>query len=737
MCPRRPRYQRTLANPTTLPSNPTTLPRQPDRYARSTTELLEDRSGDGMKSFPTEAIRNVALVGHNGAGKTALAEALLVAAGAIKRAGRVEDGTTVTDHEPEEHQRQQSLSLAVAPFEWRGHKINLIDTPGYADFVGEVEAALDVADLAVVVVSAVEGVEAQTEAVWKLAAARDLPRLVFVTKLDRERASFERTVEQLRERLGDGLELLELPIGAESSFQGVADLLTEKAYVYEGAARKDVPVPDDLLEREHAEHDRLVEDIVSGDDAMLERFLEGDVPSPEELERTLAHEVDLDMVFPVLCGSSATGVGIDRLADMLVEVAPSPADRPPRTVLAGDTEVEVAPDPTGQPLAYVFKTIADPYVGQLSLFRVLSGTIRADDRLVNPRTGSEERLHGLFTLFGREQTPVTELPAGDIGAVAKLSATRTGDTLAPKGTPVQVPARPQPPAAFRLAIKAKTQADDDKLSSSLARLLDEDPSLSVSRDEVTHQTLLGGAGEAHLAVAIERLKRKFGVEVVTEEVRIPYRETIAGSATAEGKYKKQSGGHGQFGVAVLEVEPLDRGAGFEFVDKIVGGAIPRQFIPAVEKGIVEAMAAGGLHGFPVVDVRVTCIDGKYHSVDSSEMSFKMAGALGFKEALAKAGSTVLEPVSRLRVTVPSDVQGDVLGDINARRGRVQGTEVVGPGEHEITALVPTSELVRYALDLRSLTHGRGRFVAEHDHYEPVPPHLVAKLAAPSNGNGKS
>jgi elongation factor G len=681
-----------------------------------------------MKGFSTTALRNVALVGHTGAGKTTLAEALLRTAGATTRAGRVEDGTTVTDYEPEEHARHQSLSLALAPFEWRDHKVNLIDTPGYADFVAETEAALDVADLAVVVVSAVEGVEPQTEAVWRLAAERDLPRIVFVSKLDRERADFERTLEDLRAHFGEGLEVLELPIGHEDGLRGVADVLTESAFVYDGGTRTAADVPGELAEREHAEHDHLVEDIVAADDELLARFLDGEVPSSDELERSLAHEVDLDVAFPVVCGSALTGVGVDRLADHLVDLGPAPADRPPRVVEAGDTLVEVLPDPDAQPLLHVFKTIADPYVGQLSVFRVLSGTVHADDRLVNPRTGGEERLHGLFTLRGKEQTPVTEVVAGDIAAVAKLAGTRTGDTLAPKGTPVRVPVRPEREPAYQLAIRAKTQADDDKLSQSLARLLDEDPSLSVQRDDSTHQTLLGGAGDAHLAVAVERLKRKFGVEVVTEDVHVAYRETIAKPASAEGKHKKQSGGHGQFGVARLEVEPLGPGEGFAFVDKIVGGAIPRQFIPAVEKGVLEAMASG-LHGFPVVDLRVTCVDGKYHPVDSSEMSFKAAGALGLREALTQAGTIVLEPISEVVVVVPSEHQGDVLGDINARRGRVIGTEALGDGEQAITAAVPTAELARYALDLRSMTHGRGRFTAHHHHYDPLPPTMLAKVTA--------
>jgi elongation factor G len=683
-----------------------------------------------MKTYSTEKIRNVVLVGHGGSGKTTLAEALLVRSGAINRTGRVEDGTTASDTEPEEQKRGISISLAVLPVEWSGHKINLIDTPGYADFVGDVDAALSVADLAVFVVSAVEGVEVQAEVVWRKCAAREIPRMVFVNKLDRERADFQRTLDQLRDRFGAGIAPLELPIGTETDFKGVADLLTDTAFIYApDGTHSTASIPDDLAELEHQVHDNLVEGIVVADDDLMERYLDGDIPGVTELEHTLAHGVAAATVFPVVCGSALTGVGVDRLADFIGEIGPSPADRPPVTVIAGDSDAEVKPDASGEPLAVVFKTIADPYVGQLSLFKVLSGTIKTDDQLVNPTSGATERLHGLFVLRGKEQTPANEVVAGDLAAVAKLANTRTGDTLAPKGTPVRVPASKPSAPVLGIAVKPRTQADDDKLASSLQRLQAEDPALVVERSDETHQTVLRGMGETHLAVVLEKLARKFGVNVDTEDVRVPYRETIGGNAEAEGKYKKQTGGHGQFGVAWLRVEPRERGAGFEFVDKIVGGAIPRQFIPAVQKGIEETMASGGVHGFPVVDVRVEVFDGKYHPVDSSEMSFKMAGSLGFKDAMTKAGVIVLEPVSLLKVTVPAAYQGDVMGDINSRRGRVQGTEPVGDGEQEITATVPTSEILRYAIDLRSMTGGRGRFVATHSHYDVLPGHLLDKAKA--------
>ena len=681
-----------------------------------------------MKTYPTANIRNVALVGHSGSGKTTLVEALLVRAGAIPRAGRVDDGSSVSDTEPEEVKRKISLSLAVAPVEWEDHKINLIDTPGYADFMSEVEAALSVADLAVFVVSAVDGVEVQTEVVWRRCVELGVPRMVFVNKEDKERADFHRVLDQLRATFGSGFAPLELPIGEEAAFHGVADVLSDQAFEYEPDGKHHTePMPAELEEEEHRVHDELIEEIVSGDDEQLERYLSGEVPSVEELERALAHEVLEGSEFPVLLGSALTGVGVDRLADFICEIGPSPADRPV-TVRAGDQEVTVSADANGQPLAYVFRTIADPFVGQLSLFKVLSGTIKTDDHLVNATSGTDERLHGLFHLRGKDQTPASSLGAGDIAAVAKLASTRTGDTLAPKGSPVRVVANPPPPAVLAIAVRPRSQADDDKLGGALQRLQAEDPALVVERNEETRQTLLRGVGETHLSVSLERLARKFGVNVDTEDVRVPYRETISGQAEAEGKVKKQTGGHGQFAVANLRVEPLARGEGFAFVDSIVGGAIPRQYIPAVQRGIEDTMANGGVHGFPVVDVKVQCYDGKYHNVDSSEMAFRTAASVGFKDAMAKAGVVVLEPVSLLTVRVPAAYQGDVMGDINSRRGRVQGTGSTG-SESEVTALVPTAEILRYAIDLRSMTGGRGSFVANHDHYDVLPSHLIDKAKA--------
>lgn len=673
-----------------------------------------------MKTFPTERIRNVALVGHGGAGKTSLVEAMLGVTGAISRIGRVEDGTTTCDVDPEEQRRRISVSMACAPCEIDGVKLNLLDAPGYADFVGDLAAALRASDVAVVVVSAVEGVEVQTEVAWRMAAELGLPRILFVNKLDRERASFHRVLEECKEAFGTGVAPLQLPIGEEAGFCGVIDLLTDTAVRYpDGAWRgTEEPIPGELAEEEHRVHDALVEGIVVADDDLMERYLADEPIGADELGRALARGIDEATVFPVLCGSATRVIGVDRLARFLAAEAPAP---------------HVA-DPDGPPAALVFKTIADPYIGRVNVFKVISGTIRTDTVLCNARTVSDEKLHQLFLLRGKEQEPVAEVPAGDIAAVAKLSDTTTGDLLAARGADIEAPRLPRPEPVLPTAIRPRSKADEDKLAQALHRLCDEDPSLRVERDPETRQTLLWGMGETHLSIALERLARKFGVEVETEDVRVPYRETITGTASAEGKLKKQTGGHGQFAVAHLRVEPQPRGEGLAFADEIVGGVIPRQFIPAVEKGVLETAEQAGVLGFPVVDVKVTCFDGKHHPVDSSEMAFKTAASLGFKEALAKAGPILLEPVSEVVVTVPEAYQGDVMGDLNAKRGRIQGSAAVADGMVEIVAQVPTSEILRYAIDLRSLTGGRGRFRATHSHHDVVPAHLAEKIVA---GRGAS
>ena len=661
-----------------------------------------------------EKIRNVALVGSQGSGKTTLAEALLYRAGQIDRTGRVEDGTTVCDFSPEEKTASHSQSLALASFEWHGHKINLLDTPGAPDYAGELHAALQVADLLVFVIDASSGVDHRATAIWRQAADAGLPRIVFVNKLDREHASFENVLAELQDTFGAGVAPLELPIGDGPSFHGIADLLTDKAYIYDSGSAEEAEIPAEMEDQEAEVHEQLIEGIVVADDDMLEQYLDGNVPSPAELEVVLSRGVADGSVFPVVCGSATGPIAVDRLANFLVEIGPPPTTRR-MTVTMSDIDTEPACDPDGDQLACVFKTISDDYVGQISLYRVLSGTIRRDDNLTNSTSGDNERLRGLVSLVGGKQQDIDSISAGDIGGVTKLQQTHTGDTLTNAGRAVvQLDPWPDPVLAYGLV--PKNRAAEDKLGTGLRRITDEDPSLQLVRSEETHQTLLWGLGEAHLRLAIARLDR-MGIEVATEDLRVPYRQTVTGNGDAEGKHKKQSGGHGQFGVAYVRIEPLPRGSGFEYVDAISGGAIPRSYIPAVESGIRDAMADGAELGFPIVDVRATVYDGKHHSVDSSEFSFNMAGKLAFNAAFAQANPVVLEPMARVEITVVSEYQGDVMGDLSSRRGQVQGTDSGPWGEQVIHAIVPEAELVRYAIELRSLTGGRARFKAERVSYE--------------------
>jgi len=676
-------------------------------------------------------VRTVALLGASGAGKTTLAEALLHRAGVLTRPGKVDDGTTVTDHEPEEIARHISLSLAAAPFTWQaddGHTydVTLLDAPGFLDFASSVDAAVAAADVALVVVSAVEGVQAGTHLAWNAAAAMGLPRMFVITKEDKPRADFHRVLDELRESFGDGIVPLELPTGEESAFEGIADVLAEEAYAYDPDGRHhSQPVPQQLTAEEHRLHDEVTEEIVSHDDEQLEAYLGGEVPSIADLERTLAAEVRSGEAFPVLIASGLTGVGIDRLADLVCELSPVPAESI-ATVYAGETAIEVAPDPTGPVLVHAFRTVADPFVGQVTLFRVLSGTVRPGDKLTNTTTGAEERLPGLFRMRGKEHLPVDEVVAGEVAAAPKLAGTPSGSLLAGKGAPggASLKARPgkmrQP--VYGLSLEPVTQSDDDRLSAALSRLVAEDPTLEV--DRASDKTVLRGLGDTHLAVSLERLARVFSVHVTTSAVPVGYLETIAGKAEAEGKVKKQSGGHGQYAVVNMKVSPTPHGAGYEFVDSVVGGSIPRNYMAAVQKGILEGMAQGGPHGYPIVDIRVEVYDGKSHPVDSSDMAFRTASALGVKEALMAAGSVVLEPVSRIAVTVPTSVQGDVMGDLSTRRGRIADTASLDDGTVRIEALVPESELARYVLDLRSITGGRAELTMEPDHYDILPSHLV-------------
>jgi elongation factor G len=693
-----------------------------------------------MHEHATHQIRNVALVGHSGVGKTTLAEAMLHRAGVLNRPGSVDQGTSALDREPEAISRKGTVSTGIASFGWtcasgEQHWINLLDTPGNLDFEAELDAALAVVDLAVIVVSATEGVEAGTHEAWSKCRALGLPRMIFVTREDKHRANFDGVVGDLVATFGNGFATIELPLGEEGDFHGVADVLAEEAHEYEPDGRHHVePLPGDVREHEHAVHERVVEEIVSGDDAQLERYLEGEEPSLLDLEHTLAAEVLACTEFPVLVGSGATGVGVDRLIEYICELGPSPAARPV-TVRAGDQPTEIVADPAADPLAFVFKTVSDQYVGQVSMFKVLSGTLRPDIVLRDVRTGADERLHSLLRICGAEQTPAGTLVAGDIGAVTKLTAATTGTTLAPANQPVVVTPPPLHPPHLAIALVPQTQSDDDKLSEALHRLVLEDPALTIDYDTLSRRTVLRGTGDAHLSVAISRLERKYGVRVGTEPVRIEYRRTISRAAEVEGRVKKQSGGHGQFAVVSLRVTPLERGQGFEFVDAIVGGAIPKNYVAAVRQGIDEAMSTGGQLAIPIVDVRVECIDGKTHSVDSSEMAFRTAAALGFAQAVDGAGPVLLEPVSSVLLRIPSEAQGDVLGDLSARRGRIIGSNAGTDGHTQIEAEVPTAELQRYASELKAMTAGRGRLAIEHCRYSVVPDHLTGEAIASYSGNG--
>ena len=676
----------------------------------------------------SQSIRNVVLVGHNGNGKTTLAEAMLYRAGVVGRMGRVDDGTAHCDYDPEEKARNQSLSVSLASFDWRDHRINVIDTPGYTDFVGEAVNGMHAADLAVFVVDGVSGVQAQDQVMWRHAERLGLPRMVFVNGLDRERSSFERTLDDLQSHFGAHVEAVQLPLGAEASFHGIADLVGDGALDYSSGQSSSAPIPDDLADDASDSHIQLLEGVVEGDDELLEQYLEGEEPTTEQLERLIHDAIDQRNVFPVLCGSAAKPIGVDRLLDFICQVGPAPAERGPAEGIRRGEPVEVAIDATGSPVALVFKTRVDDFLGQISFMKVLSGTIRSNDTLVNSRTGDKERLHNLMSFTGAEHHAVDQVTAGDIVAATKLGDVRTGDTLA-DDTALTVTMTPPPTPVYGVAIHASAPAQEDKLASALRRFATEDPSLVIRQDATTRQTVLSGAGEAHIRVVRARLER-MGIDFEIEDMRIAYLETLARPADVEAKHKKQSGGHGQFAVAMVRFEPMARGAGYEFDSEVTGGAIPRGLIPAVGAGIEEAMANGGRHGFPMVDLRAVCYDGKHHSVDSSEMSFKIAGSLALKQAVEQVGSAVLEPVSKIHVEVPDAYQGDVLGDLNSRRGQVFGTEPGSSvGTSVIHAHVPTSEILSYVIDLRSMTGGTGTFSAEHHDYQPLPHALLAKVKA--------
>lgn len=665
-----------------------------------------------MKEYASDHIRNVALVSHQGTGKTSLVEAILYDTGCTTRLGRVEDGNTVSDWDPDEVTHQVSINTSLAPVEWDGSKINLIDTPGYADFVGEVKEGLRVADGALILVSAVDGLQVGTELAWQLADERNLPRVVFINKLERENAGFEDVLNQLQTRYGTKIVPIEIPIGREHNFSGVVDILNRKAYTYKDGKAAETSIPAELEAAVDQYRQQLIEAVCETDDGLMTKYLEDETITDDELSVALQSASKRGEIVPVLVGSATANIGVPQLTNALVRLLPSPAEN--------------GVNPNGQLAALVFKTIADPYVGKLSYFRVYNGSLRNDSHVFNASRGHDEHIGPVLVVRGKQQETVPQINAGDIGAVAKLHDTRAGDTLTTKDKPVTLDPISFPAPSFSASVEAKTRADLDKLGQALQRICEEDPTLVVQRDPDTGETILSGVGESHLNITVERLKRKFGVDIKLGEPKVPYRETILSSAKAEGRHKKQTGGRGQFGDVWVEFEPLPEGE-FEFVNKIVGGAVPKQYIPAVEKGIHEAMQHGPLAGYPVIHVKATLYDGKYHEVDSSEMAFKIAGSLAFKEGVAKSNPVLLEPIMNVEVIVPEQYMGDVIGDLNSKRARVLGMEPIGNGMQRVQAQAPLAEMGHYATALRSITQGRGTFSMTVLDYEQVPPHEAQKI----------
>jgi elongation factor G len=675
---------------------------------------------------PADRIRNVALVGHRGSGKTSLHEALLFEAGVVNRLGSVVDGTTVSDADADEKARQMSISAALSSFEWQDRKVNLIDTPGDSSFIADALGALRVCESAVFVVNAVMGVEVHTTRLWQRAAELDLARLIFVNMLDRERADFFRTLDALKAAFGQHVVATEIPIGSEHEVTGVIDLVDMKAYSYDGASREnctEVPIPDDMQAQAEEYREKLMDEVAEGSDALMERYLEGEEISHEEIVTALKDGTNHGAIFPVTCGIATRNLATNRLLDAIVEDLPSPVKHGGLQV--GEMTLEPVED---KPLyAYVFKTRADPFAGRINLFRVYQGVMKHDSQVLNTRAHSKERIGQLVTFDGAQTGHTTEFGPGDIGAVAKLKETRAGDWLAARDEPIQMPSIKLPSPVMAFAVEPKSKGDEDKVFTALRRLQEEDPTIDLHRDSQTGEQIVAGLSQVHVEVIVERCKARFGAELNLKPPRVPYQETIRKPAKAHGRHKKQTGGRGQFGDCHIEIEPLEPGTGFEFVNAIKGGVIPSGFIPAVEKGILEAMSEGAVAGYPVKDVRVRLYDGSYHTVDSSEMAFKVAGSLAMKDALGQAGPVLLEPIMQVMVSVPEDSVGDVIGDLNSRRGRPLGMEPAAGGMTEVKAEVPMSEMLSYAPDLRSITGGQGEFTMEFLRYEEVPGHLAGKV----------
>ena len=671
-----------------------------------------------MPDFGTDSIRNIVLLSHSGAGKTMLCEAMLHAAGVNNRLGTIEDGTTSSDFEPEEARRGTSIQTAIAACPWKGGKINIIDTPGYADYRGEVVSGLRVADAAVILVAGQAGIEVGTRQMWQYAEDASLPRLLYVSKLDRDNADFGRVMESLTQTFGRKCVAVQVPVGSEASFSGSVNLLDP-----------DADVPAGMEDAVEEARELLTEAVAETDDDLTMKYLEGEPLTADEMRDGLKAGVLSGDIVPVLAGNSLAELGTTEVMDALIDLMPSPADvgAVQADVPGSDDLVELDCDSSGPLAALVFKTAADPFVGKLSYFRVYSGTFTSDSQFWNASLGEGERVGQVFVLTGKTQSPTGALAAGDIGAVSKLSTVLTGHTLTTREQPLTLSGLRFPLPVYHMAVFPKSKADVDKMTSSLNRIIEEDPSLVISREPDTLEVLLGGLGDTHVDVAVDKMKRKFGVEILLEVPKVPYKETISSYTRVEYRHKKQSGGHGQFGHVWLELEPLSRGEGFSFDSKIVGGVVPREYIPSVEKGVQKSLPAGVVAGFPVVDLKVTLVDGSYHSVDSSGMSFEIAGAYAFSKGVREARPVLLEPVMKAEVTVPDTYAGDIIGDLNSKRGRILGMTPNGDGETLIEVEVPQAEMLRYATDLRSQTQGVGSFTMEFDHYEEVPQHLVTRL----------
>ncbi len=681
-----------------------------------------------MKKYNTSDIRNIGLFSDGGVGKTTLAEAFLFNAKVTDRMGSVEKGNAVMDYDPQEQKRGRSLGASLASFFYKNKKVNLLDPPGTANFITDAAGVIRVVDGGLFLVSAVDGVRVQTDKLWHEAVNRGIPRFLFVNEMDKSQADFEEVLEDIKKTLEVRPVILSYPIGEGDGFKGVVDLVSMKAHLYDGDKLTVTDIPDEVKAKAEELHESFMEDVAECDDELMEKYLEEHDLSPEEITTALKKGVHDGILVPLLCGSAVKNMGTHLLMDTLMELVPSPDQMPPVKGKHPETgeEMERACSPDEPFLALVFKTFSDPYAGKISLFRVFAGSLGEDTTVLNVTRDTKERLTKPFFLVGKEQQPVNQVPAGDIAAVAKLKETKTGDVLCDPANPMTLEPIEFPPPVLSAAIKAKAKADEDKISNALQRLMEEDPGLQVERHEQTKELILAGRGQLHLEVTVDKMKEKFGVEVELQTPKVPYKETVKGKARVQGRYKKQTGGRGQFGDVWIELEPLPRGAGFEFVDEIVGGAIPRQYIPSVEKGIREAMMTGILAGYPVVDFRIRLVDGSFHPVDSSDMAFKIAGSMAFKKAVEQAKPVLLEPIMDMEVIVPEECIGDVMGSINAKRGKIQGVEAKGKNQ-VVKALVPLAEVLRYAPELRSITGGRGTYSMVLSHYEEVPAQIAQKI----------